>query len=564
MEVRRAIHDALLRSLVSLGIEGVAPVLEHPADVSNGDYATSVALAAAKAAKKSPKALAEEVVAVLLKDNLLAQAGVAKLEVAGPGFINFYLSRAYFGNSIADIAAIGKDWGKNALLKGKKVMVEYSQPNPFKPFHIGHLMSTTVGESISRLIEWSGPELFRANYQGDIGPHVAKCLWGIERTGKDPHDVIALGEAYAFGHEAYESDESARSEIDFINAELYKGSSQYQTVYDIGRTASLQKFDALYRLLGTTFDGLFFESMVAGRGAQMVADGLAAGIFEESDGAIVYRGEKCGLHTRVFITKNGTPTYEAKELGLAEAKYATFPFDLNVTTVASEQDGYFTVVRAALSELRPDIGSAYLHVPFGMLLLTTGKMSSRKGNVITGESLIETMRVKALERMQERDLGDEKELIADAVAVAAIKFSILKQGTGKNIIFDPTQSLSLEGDSGPYLQYAHTRARSVLERARAERIQPSSAMLPDGITVLERLLYRFPEVVERAMVEYEPHYVTTFLTELAGAFNSWYAGTKIVDPSDPYSPYKIAITEAFLHTMKNGLWLLGIQAPDRM
>jgi arginyl-tRNA synthetase len=166
--------------------------------------------------------------------------------------------------------------------------------------------------------------------------------------------------------------------------------------------------------------------------------------------------------------------------------------------------------------------------------------------------------------MAERDLGEEKQAIADAVGVAAIKFEVLKQGSGKNIVFDPAASLSFEGDSGPYLQYAHTRALSVLAKAKVEKIAPSASMAPDKITDLERVLYRFPEVVMRATKEYEPHYVTTYLTELAGMFNSWYAKEKIVDGTDPHSPYKVALTQAFATTMKNGLWVLGIQAPERM
>jgi arginyl-tRNA synthetase len=199
-----------------------------------------------------------------------------------------------------------------------------------------------------------------------------------------------------------------------------------------------------------------------------------------------------------------------------------------------------------------------------MMELTSGKMSSRKGNIVTGESLITDMRTEAFAKMAERDLGDDKQAIADAVAVAAIKYAVLKQGTGKNIIFDPEQSLSFEGDSGPYLQYSHTRALSVLAKAKTEKVQPSGAMVPESVVDLERVLYRFREVVERATKEFEPHYITTYLTELAGMFNSWYANSKIVDGADPHSPYKLALTEAFANTMKNGLWLLGIKAPEKM
>ncbi len=559
MDEAGKIVAALTRVLGEFGILGVEPILEHPADLTHGDYATNIAFAVAKKAKKSPKKLADEIVGKLGSID-----GVEKVEVAGPGFINFYLSRNYFSNSIADIVAVGKDWGKGGTLKSKKVIVEYSQPNPFKPFHIGHLMSTTVGESISRLVEFSGANLRRMNYQGDIGLHVAKCLWGVMKKGSDVHDVVALGDAYVIGSAAYEDDPKAKAEIDDINKRLYQDDEVLKPLYEAGRRASLAHFDEIYKILGTRFDDSILESEVWKEGMKVVEDGLAKGIFEESEGAVVYKGEKAGLHTRVFITSQKTPTYEAKELGLIQEKSRRFPFDLNVTTIADEQDNYFKVVEAALAEIWPEKAGTYTHVAFGMLLLTTGKMSSRKGNVITGESLINDMRSEAFEKMTDRDLGDKKDAIADSVAVAAIKYSILKQGTGQNIVFDPEASLSFEGDSGPYLQYSHTRALSVLEKAKKEKIQPSAAMAPENVTDLERVLYRFPEVVARATREYEPHYVTTYLTELAGMFNSWYAKEKIVDARDPHSSYKVALTLAFTTTMKNGLWLLGITAPQKM
>lgn len=559
MDIAAKIIAALQKALVELGIEGVTPSLEHPADLTHGDYATSVALVASKAAKKNPKTLAEELVTVLGTID-----GVEKIEVAGPGFINFSLSRKFFTTSVADIVAVGAEWGKGAALKGKRVMYEYTDPNPFKVFHIGHLMSNSVGESLARLTEYSGAQVVRANYQGDIGPHVAKCLWGVMKKGSDPNDIVALGEAYVAGSSAYEEDEKAKAEIDDINKKLYARDESLKLIYDTGRAASLAHFEELYAILGTKFNHYFFESEMGPIGIEVVKEGLEKKIFEESDGAVVYKGEKVGLHTRVFITKAGTPTYETKELGLDKTKFEKEKLDHSVIVTANEQDGFFKVVLAAMAEVLPDVAAKTKHVSHGMMVLTSGKMASRKGNVITGESLIHEMRDAALGKMSERELGEERQEIADAVAVAAIKFEVLKQGTGKNIIFDPEQSLSFEGDSGPYLQYAHTRALSVIAKAKVEKISPSASMAPDKIDDLERVLYRFPEVVRRATEEYEPHYVTTYLTELAGMFNSWYAKEKIVDTHDPHSSYKVALTQAFATTMKNGLWILGIKAPDRM
>lgn len=559
MDIAARIVAALEKALLELGIEGVVPTLEHPAELSHGDFATSVALAASKAAKKSPQALAEELVA-----KLGVVDGVEKVEVAGPGFINFFLSRKYYADAVADIVAVGGEWGRNAKLKGKVVVVDHTQPNPFKPFHIGHLMSNAIGESLARLVAFSGADAKRVNYQGDIGLHVAKCIWGIQKLGSDPADIEAVGTAYVHGSAAYEDDAGAKEEINSINKRLYEGDESLKLLYETGKRTSLERFAEIYETLGSTFDRLYMESETVPGALAAVERGLEEKIFEKSDGAVIYRGEKVGLNVRVFVNKLGLPTYEAKELGLIQLKRKEFSFDIALTSTAVEQENLFAVATAAAVELWPDLAGKYVHVPFGMMQLQGGKMSSRKGNIVTGESLIDDMRELALQKMQDRDWGDEKSVIANAVAVAAIKFQILKQSRIKNIVFIPEQALSFEGDSGPYLQYAHTRALSVLAKAKAEKMKGSAALPPDKITDLERVLYRFPEVVLRATEEYEPHYVTTYLTELAGMFNSWYAKEKIVDASDPHSPYKLALTEAFATTMKNGLWLLGIRTPERM
>jgi len=561
MDEAGTIIAALTRVLGDLGIEGVTPSLEHPGDLSHGDYSSSVALAAAKSAKKNPKALADEVV-----EKLGAIPGVEKITVAGPGFINFYLTRKFFSDSVTDIAAVGKEWGKNGALKGKKVMVEYTSPNLFKPLHVGNLMSNITGESIARLFEWSGAEVRRFNYPSDIGLTVAKAVWGIRKTGADPDDIHALGAAYAKGAGAYEDDPVAKREIEEINKKLYdKEDNELDLLYQKGRATSLRHLMAICKTLGTEkFDFEFFESQSSSLGLETVLQHVDDGIFEKSEGAIIFRGEQHGLHTEVFVNSQGLPTYGAKDIGVITYKRQLFPFDISIIETGAEQQQYFKVVFKASEAIYPDLAGKQKHIGHGFLTLTTGKMSSRKGNVLTGEAILDLLRQAAIEKMSDRDLGDQRESVADAVAVAALKFSILKQGTGKNIIFDPEQSLSFEGDSGPYLQYSHTRALSVLAKARAEKIQPSGAMVPEKVTDLERVLYRFPEVVMRATAEHEPHFVTTYLTELASMFNSWYANEKIVDPADPHSPYKVALTEAFAVTMKNGLWLLGIKAPEKM
>ena len=439
-------------------------------------------------------------------------------------------------------------------------MVEYTDPNPFKEFHIGHLMSNAIGESIARLLQFSGAEVKRANYQGDVGPHVAKAIWGIEKLGLDASDSSALGKAYAAGSEAYESDATAKQEIDALNAKVYdRADAHVNEVYAAGRKASLAHFEELYKILGTKFDHYFFESETAPRGVALVQ--AHPKVFIQSDGAIVYRGEDDGLHTRVFLTSKGLPTYETKELGLAELKAETWDFDTSITITAHEQSDYFEVVLAAMKKVLPALAAKITHISHGMMRFADGKMSSRTGNVITGESLLLDLTDAARERAKE-SRADDVDALAQAVAVAAVKYQILKQASGKDIIFDRERALSLEGDSGPYLQYAHARAQQVVEKAKGQGVVAATDAKVEP-NDLVRLLHRFPEAVEYAASHNEPHLLTNYLLAFASAFNSWYAQVHVLDGTSE-AAHKVALADAVRQTLKNGLWVLGIPSPERM
>ena len=568
-EIKNLIKDALK----NLNIEVSDFVLEHPADLKMGDYSTNVSLAIAKSIERNPKELAEKIVVEINRLNV--DKNIEKVEVAGSGFINFHLSRKFFSQRVEEILNQAADFGKNKILDGQKMMVEYTQPNPFKPFHIGHLMSNAIGESISRIVEFSGAETMRANYQGDIGLHVAKAIYGLlkdeslqSKAGNHNLQASNIGNAYVIGANAYETDENAKpssaqgfggakKEIDEINKKIYERSDdKINEIYDWGFDATMEAFEDLYKMLGTKFDFYFLESAMMDIGREIV-NANKGKIFEESDGAVVFKAEKYDpkLHTRVFITSQGLPTYETKELGLTEEKFKTYSgMDLSVVVTASEQMDYMKVVAKAISLLHPEFENKMKHITHGMMRLTTGKMGSRKGNAITGESLINDSREAVYQKMKDREFQEEeKDKIVSDVAVSAIKYSVLKQGIGGDIIYDFEKSISFEGDSGPYLQYSYTRANSVLEKAQKENIFPDFETVPPEIFEVEKMLYKFPEVVARSVSEYEPHYIANYLIEVARAYNSFYGNNVIVNKADLNSPYKIALTYAFSFVMKNGL-----------
>ncbi|MEQ1561684.1 MAG: arginine--tRNA ligase, partial [Nitrospira sp.] len=476
-----------------------------------------------------------------------------KVEVVKPGFINFFFDEHYFNKNVESILRDPSEYSKSNIFSGKKIFFEHSQPNPFKAFHIGHLMGNCIGESVSRIIKANGAETQVASYHGDVGLQVAKSVWAMKNG-------ISLDESYAYGHKAYEDDEKSKAEIIEINKKIYDESDvEISKIYEQGRKESLENFDAIYKRLDSEFDFHFFESESGEIGAELVRENMGS-VFEEGEnGAVIFKGENFEpkTHIRVFLNSEGLPTYEAKELGLAQIKKDFFEYDKSITVTANEQDSFFKVVEVAIGEVFPELKGKLKHLSHGMLKLPSGKMSSRTGTVISAESLIDQVKEKVKEKIDD-------EIVSEIIAIGAIKYSILRQAIGGDIIFDFDKSISFEGDSGPYLQYATVRANSILKKS--EGVVSVSEKLPENwqTTNIERLIERFPSVVERAGSDYAPHHIVTYLIELSGEFNSFYASHKIIDEGDITSPYRLAITKAFVQVMTSGLTLLGIKVPERM
>lgn len=560
--MKKRLMDALEDAVRPLGIEGSSIKLEYADDPSRGDFSTNAALVAAKAAKMPPKALAEKIVAGFDKDR---PDFIEKVEIAGPGFINFKFKDEALARAALDMAA-----GKKPKSIGRKVMIEYTDPNICKVFHIGHLMANAIGESLSRLIERSEGAVIRACYPSDVGLNVAKTVAAILKEDKaympaesaEPRVKAAyLGKMYVAGTRAYDSGPDGAAFVADVNGKIFaRTDGDVSAVYDTCRRWSLEYFETIYKRLDTKFDVTIYESDVAGPGMKVVREFLEKGVFDESQGAVVFRGERRGLHTRVFITSQGLPTYESKEIGLNIKKFELYPgLDESIVVTANEQDDYFKVLLKALSLIRPDVAEKTRHLSHGLLRKAGGKMSSRTGEVVAAEDLIDEMRELVENKAADRGLSSDD---VDAIAMAAIKYTILRQGIGGDVIFDSAKSISFEGDSGPYLQYSAVRANSVLEKAGKKDVAVKE--FPDKAGPLEGLLIRFPDVIERARAEYAPQVVANYLTALASTFNSFYARNIIVDEKEPLSPYRIALTRVFRAVMTDGLWLLGIKVPGKM
>ena len=560
--MENVLREAISDTLNELGLEATDFAIEHPSGLVHGDYATNVAMVVAKSAGKAPRELAEQILAAL--EGQIEY--VEKIEVAGPGFINFHLSREFFTSEINRARKEGEHWGATDTYEGQTVFVEYTDPNPFKEFHVGHLFTNTVGESIARLFMAAGANVKRLNYQGDVGMHVASAIYGMQKNGLNASSDFSakeLGKAYATGATALKEDKTAAEEIKKINKAIYERSEEeINVLYDKGRQVSLDYFETIYEKLGTEFDHYFFESEAAPKGKELVLNHPE--VFVESDGARVFLGEEHGLHTRVFLNSEGLPTYEAKELALAKMKEDEMgAYDLSIISTSNEINEYFKVLRKAMSFVYPDLSEKTEHIGHGTVRLSTGKMSSRTGDVIPATDFIEEITSAAKEKMTETDSQADLNT-AEEVAIGAIKFAVLKSNILQDTVFDKEQALSFEGDSGPYLQYTHARIISMLEKAKSVGVEPGTPNTPEEAYELERILYRLPGVVERAAVERAPHLLTHFLLELAASFNKFYVNEKVADASDEFASYKAALSDAVRITLKNGLWGLGIKAPEKM
>ncbi len=617
-------------TLNALGISGVVPEVEIPENPAHGDYSSSVAMKVAKILKKPAMEIALQVAAKCkvqsskfqvreqhpkisqkhqTKSGKLAQLVqlqvIDRVEVAPPGFINIFLTEASLSTKVSEVIKEKEGYGKTQTTRAQRVMVEFAHPNTHKAFHIGHVRNIATGESVVRLLESQGARVIRANYQGDVGMHIAKCLYSILQNSKFKiqnsklktvqEKVEFLGKAYAAGSEAYEEDEKAKAVIIDLNAKVYAsaqgfhrengvdtGSFDYlslvsgskkdiDAVFELWKETrqwSLDYFETIYKRLGSHFDRYYFESECLA-GVDRAREAVKKGILAQSEGAIIFDGKPYGLDTRVFVNSLGLPTYEAKELLLAEKEFVEFGKLDRVIHVVGPEQGSFFQVTFKVEELLGLQKDQQYHLAYGWVRLKQGKMSSRLGNVVLGEWLIDSLKQKIyniLEKSHSKYSKDDKDLIADKAAVAAVKYSFLRVSTNQEIAFDLDESINFEGDSGPYLLYTYARCKSVLRKAGDQSYQLSaiSYQLNSEERAVCRLITHFPDVVADSAANLAPSTLCKYLFELAQAFNLFYAKHTILEAVSHQSAFRLAMTAAVSQVLKNGLHLLGIATIERM
>jgi arginyl-tRNA synthetase len=483
----------------------------------------------------------------------------------------------YYKNVLKDIEKEKEKYGFSDLKKGKKAMVEFGQPNTHKAITVGHFKSAISGLSIVKIFEALGYEVIKANFFGDVGMHVAKSTWGVMNKEKpDNFEKLSnnqkmkfVNEAYVEASKAFEEDSEIEKEIRLINKDIYnKTDNENYRYYQEIRDWSIEHQNAVFEKLGVEYDRQYPESEVYEESIKIVNQ-YKGKIFEESEGAVIYNGEKDGLNTWVFLTREGNPTYSAKDLALAVKKFEDYDLDLSIVTTSVEQSDYFRAVIKVLEKIDKNFKGKYKHVPFGWLLMDGKKTSSRMGKTINCVDIIEEAQKLAEEKIttsKEYSLEQKQEII-DKVAMAGLKFLILSHEFHKDINYDPDEFIKLNGFSGPFILYSYVRINSIIKKvgevdlndlSDLEFVEPEEKHLVSSLAM-------YSDTVLRAGEEIAPHIICNYLYEVAQKFNGFYEHCPIQKAeTEVQKKSRLMLAKGTGQVLKNGLSLLGIETLEKM
>lgn len=547
-DIIRAMQEKISEIVEELFGQSIEVELDRP-DPQFGDFSTNAALRLAKPLGKNPREVAEEIALKLRETD-----EYDKVEVAGPGFINITLGAGALLDEIAKRPAITRS--------GQTIVIETNNPNPFKAMHIGHAFNSILADTVANLLALSGARVHRVSYHGDIGLHVGKIMYSLlgyadgdiskfENIPKQERNMF-MSQMYASGSRAYNDDDSAKQEIRQLAEQSFSpGDGLYGQIYRLFLGWSFEEIDENVARLGNVpIEKRFLESQADSIGVGIVRDNTP-GVFEESDGALIFRGSQHGAFDNVFVGKNGRGVYAARDLGLIRLKSEAFNPDVSYIVTAEEQRDYFKGVLAAAGLVWPGEKGSTVNIPTGMVKLSTGKMSSRDGGVVTIDWLYEEFSKAIKER------GGEP---TDELVAGALRYSFLRVKIGGDVEFDINEAVSLSGNTGSYLQYAHARAKSILAKSDAGFVQPTEVMPEDRLLV--RKLSEYHEAVDRAVASLEPHHICNYLFDLAQEFNRYYENNRVI--GDEKEAHRLSLVTIYADILEAGLAILGVEAPERM
>lgn len=543
--------------------------IETPPDRKMGDYAFPTFMLA-KTMRKNPAVIAQE-----LKEKLSDVEGVREIAVAGP-YLNFFIdTTALAENVLKAVLEEGDRFGSSDIGKGKTTIVEYSSPNIAKPFHIGHIRTTIIGDSIKRIYKHLGYNVEAINHLGDYGTQFGMMIEAYKRWGDD--DVIEknpipeLVKLYVRINQEAETNKELLDNSREWFRKLESGDEEAVALWQWFRDLSLDEFKRVYDMLDVEFDSYRGESYYSDLMLKAVDEIKAKGLLVEDQGAQIINLDKYNLPPAIIIKSDGSTIYLTRDIATAIFRKDTYDFYKNIYVVGSQQNLHFQQLKAILKEMGYDWAEDCIHVPFGMVSLPEGTLSTRRGKVVYLEDVLNRATEKVDDILREREekngyTMENREELARQVGIGAVKFQELFNQRIKDYVFDWDRTLSFDGETGPYVQYTHARMHSLLEKGAfdpAKSVDVKALTLDDEKELLQQL-YGFNQVIVDSHEKYEPYLVTRYITECAKTFNKYYTNTPILVEDDDIKNARLLLVYGVKNMIKIGLNLLGIEAPNKM
>lgn len=535
-----------------------------PPDSTMGDLAVPC-FYLSKLTRKAPNKVAEE-----LAEKINPGGIIKEIKNLGP-YLNFFIDPMVLAKNVnSEIQKQKDDYGQ-IKTDPKKIMLEFSQPNTHKEFHIGHLRNAILGNSLVNLLKFSGHKVTAVNYIGDVGAHVAKCLWAYDKFYQDQelpkNKGKFLGQIYTEASSKVELKSDYKKEVDEVLQKLEAGDKKWLALWKKTRKWSLDDFDNIYKILGIKFDHFFYESEVEKPGKKIVEDLLQKGLAEKSDGAVIIDLEKYNLKQFLLLKSDGSSLYSTKELALAKLKFEKFKIDESIVVVDSRQSFYLQQFFKTMQVIGFD--KKMIHIPYEFVTLKDGAMASRRGNVVLFEDfynqVIDQAKIETQKRHQD---WTEKKIqeVSRKLALSAIKFNMLKVGNNSVITFDINEALSFDGFSGPYVQYTCSRISSILKKAKFSGFSTIdySKLNTDLEKEILLQLASFPEIVIESANNYDPSELAKYLFDLSKLFSAFYQKAPIISSPKEIKEARLILVDSIRKVLVNGLSLLGIEPLDQM
>ncbi len=558
-----------ISDVVNIDEKELESYIEIPKDANNGDYAFPC-FRLAKELKKAPPMIANDIKEKIQID----EKRVEKVEVVG-GYLNFYIQQEQMVEEVLKEIDAQEEYGKSEIGKGKNIVIDYSAPNIAKPFHIGHLRSTVIGGALYNIYKYLGYHTIGVNHLGDYGTQFGKLIEGYKLWGKEYNieedPINELTKIYIRINQVCKEDEKVLEQCR-MNFKLLEDGDPYCTeIWEKFRALSLKEFQKVYDLLGSHFDSWNGEAFYSDKMPEVIEILEKTGKLVESQGAKIIDLEDKGINTPCIIQKsNGSTTYATRDLAAILYRARTYDFDKALYVVSYEQTLHFKQVFevAKLLGIDEKYTNGLKHVPFGMVSLPTGKMSTREGNIVKLEELLNESIARAKEIIEEKNPElEDKDEVAKKVGVGAVIFNDLSNSRIKDEVFDWNQILNFQGETGPYVQYTYVRTKSVLEKAgympTIEEVK-FDKLLDEASKNIIKLIYNFENILIQVTEKEEPSILSRYLIDLAKAFSNFYNDNKILVEDKDVQNARIYLTYAVGKVLKTGAKLLGIEMPNKM